>query len=56
VSLENIIVGEIEKTEVTEKMKSEKKARERRQRGYAILFDSIDSKLKNVRGCSIFLS
>jgi hypothetical protein len=48
VSLENIIVGEVEKTEIPEKMKIAKEADARREKGLDLLFERIDSKLKKV--------
>ena len=47
-SLEKIILGEVEETEIPEKMKIEKKASARREKGFDLLFASIDSKLKKV--------
>ena len=47
-SLENVIVGEVEKTAIPEKMKIAKKASARQEKGLDLLFASIDSKLKKV--------
>lgn len=44
-SLEDLVAGEIEETEVPEKLKE---ADKRRQKMYDALFDAIDPKLKNV--------
>ena len=47
-SLADVIVGEVEETELPEKMKREIRERERRWADQAVLFASIDSTLKKV--------
>ena len=47
-SLEDVIIGEVEETELPEKMKREIREREYRWADQAVLFECIDSILKKV--------